>query len=113
MMIVAAREISWEYRLGWSTVAALHPSSLSIASGEFVAILGPSGSGKSTLMNIIGLLDRPSAGGYHLNGVNCAGLTDDQAAQMRNRFIGFVFQAYHLLPRQTVLANVELPMLYS
>lgn len=112
-MIVAAREISRIYRLGSSKVTALNPSSLLIRSGEFVAILGPSGSGKSTLMNIIGLLDRPSAGGYWLNGINCAGLSDDQAAQMRNRFIGFVFQAYHLLPRQTVLKNVELPLLYS
>lgn len=112
-MIVAAREISRTYRLGSSTVTALHPSSLLIRSGEFVAILGPSGSGKSTLMNIIGLLDRPSAGRYWLNGTDCAGLSDDRAAQMRNQFIGFVFQAYHLLPRQTVLKNVELPLLYS
>jgi putative ABC transport system ATP-binding protein len=112
-MIVEAREISRLYTLGSSTVTALQPSSLSIASGEFVAILGPSGSGKSTLMNIIGLLDRPSVGEYRLNGTNCAGLSDDQAAQMRNRFIGFVFQAYHLLPRQSVLKNVELPLLYS
>jgi putative ABC transport system ATP-binding protein len=111
--IIEAREISKLYALGTATVTALHPSSFSISSGEFLAILGPSGSGKSTLMNIIGLLDRPSVGQFWLNGTNCAGLGCDQAAQMRNRFVGFVFQAYHLLPRQTVLRNVELPLLYS
>jgi putative ABC transport system ATP-binding protein len=112
-MIAEAREISKLYAFGTTIVTALQPSSFSIASGEFVAILGPSGSGKSTLMNIIGLLDRPSVGQFRLNGVNCAALSDDEAAQMRNRFIGFVFQAYHLLPRQTVLKNVELPLLYA
>jgi putative ABC transport system ATP-binding protein len=112
-MIAEAREISKSYAFGATTVTALRPSSFSIASGEFLAILGPSGSGKSTLMNIIGLLDRPSVGEFRLNGVNCAALGDDEAAQMRNRFIGFVFQAYHLLPRQTVLKNVELPLLYA
>jgi putative ABC transport system ATP-binding protein len=112
-MIAEAREISKLYAFGTTNVTALQPSSFSIASGEFVAILGPSGSGKSTLMNIIGLLDRPSLGQFWLNGVNCGALSDDEAAQMRNRFIGFVFQAYHLLPRQTVLKNVELPLLYA
>ncbi|SDT37963.1 ABC transporter ATP-binding protein [Bradyrhizobium canariense] len=112
-MIAEAREISKVYSLGSTTVTALHPTSFSIASGEFLAILGPSGSGKSTLMNIIGLLDRPSVGQFYLNGVNCGGLSDDQAAQTRNRFVGFVFQAYHLLPRQTVLKNVELPLMYA
>lgn len=112
-MIAEARKISKLYVLGSTTVTALQPSSFSIASGEFLAILGPSGSGKSTLMNIIGLLDRPSSGQLWLNGTDCARLSDDEAAQMRNRFIGFVFQAYHLLPRQTVLKNVELPLLYA
>jgi len=111
--IVEAREISKLYAMGTTTVTALHPSSFSISSGEFLAILGPSGSGKTTLMNIIGLLDRPSVGQFWLNGTNCAGLSCDQAAHMRNRFVGFVFQAYHLLPRQTVLRNVELPLLYA
>ncbi|MBR0693046.1 ABC transporter ATP-binding protein [Bradyrhizobium lablabi] len=112
-MIAEARKIGKSYALGSTTVTALHPSSFSIASGEFIAILGPSGSGKSTLMNIIGLLDRPSVGQFRLNGTDCADLSDDKAAQMRNRFIGFVFQAYHLLPRETVLKNVELPLLYA
>jgi putative ABC transport system ATP-binding protein len=112
-MIAEAHEISKLYTLGSASVTALHPTSFSISSGEFLAILGPSGSGKSTLMNIIGLLDRPSTGQFWLNGTNCGGLSDDETAQMRNRFVGFVFQAYHLLPRQTVLKNVELPLLYA
>ena len=112
-MLIEAREISKVYKAGTATVAALRPTSLSIGAGEFIAILGPSGSGKSTLMNIVGLLDRPSTGEFLLDGHNCANLTEDQAAQMRNRLIGFVFQSYHLLPRQTILKNVELPLLYS
>jgi putative ABC transport system ATP-binding protein len=112
-MLIEARRISKSYRPDSAAVTALQPTSLQIESGEFVAILGPSGSGKSTLMNIIGLLDRPSSGQFLLDGRDCAHLTDDQAARMRNQLIGFVFQAYHLLPRQTVLSNVELPLLYS
>lgn len=112
-MLIEARRISKSYRSDSAAVTALQPTSLQIESGEFVAILGPSGSGKSTLMNIIGLLDRPSSGQFLLDGRDCAHLTEDQAARMRNQLIGFVFQAYHLLPRQTVLSNVELPLLYS
>ncbi|MBS0528934.1 MAG: ABC transporter ATP-binding protein [Proteobacteria bacterium] len=112
-MLIEAHEISRVYGVESASVAALRPTTLSIAAGEFVAILGPSGSGKSTLMNIIGLLDRPSTGTFHLNGRNCAGLTDDQAAELRNKLIGFVFQSYHLLPRQSVLQNVELPLIYA
>lgn len=112
-MLIEARNVSKSYRSETATVTALHPTSLRIAAGEFVAILGPSGSGKSTLMNIIGLLDRPSSGEFLLDGRDSAGLTEDQAAAMRNRFIGFVFQSYHLLPRQTILSNVELPLLYA
>lgn len=112
-MLIEAREISRVHKTGSATVAALRPTSLSVRAGEFLAILGPSGSGKSTLMNIIGLLDRPSTGEFLLDGRNCASLTEDEAAQMRNRLIGFVFQSYHLLPRQTILRNVELPLLYA
>ena len=112
-MLIEARRISKSYRSDSVAVTALQPTSLQIESGEFVAILGPSGSGKSTLMNIIGLLDRPSSGQFLLDGRDCAHLTDDRAARMRNQLIGFVFQAYHLLPRQTILSNVELPLLYS
>lgn len=112
-MLIDARRISKSYRSDSAAVVALHPTSLRISAGEFVAILGPSGSGKSTLMNIMGLLDRPSSGQFLLEGRDSADLTDDQAAEMRNRMIGFVFQSYHLLPRQTVLSNVELPLLYA
>lgn len=101
------------YRKGAGTVQALAGVSLTIARGDFVAVVGPSGSGKSTLMNIIGLLDRPDAGVYRLDGVDGAALAPDQRAGMRNERIGFVFQAFHLLPNTTAVANVELPLIYS
>jgi len=94
-------------------VVALDRVSLTIARGEMVAILGPSGSGKSTLMNVIGLLDRPDSGDYFLDGSAVQRLPDDELARLRNRFLGFVFQAYHLLPRTTALENVQLPLLYA
>ena len=95
------------------TVDALLDVSLEIEDGEFVAIVGSSGSGKSTLMNILGLLDVPSAGSYRLNGHEAAGLSPAAQAQWRNKRIGFVFQTFHLLPRTSALENVELPLLYS
>ncbi|HBT49539.1 MAG: ABC-type transport system in lipoprotein release, ATPase component [Caldanaerobacter subterraneus] len=101
------------YSLGKVQVEALKGVSLKIDKGEYVAIVGPSGSGKSTLMNIIGLLDRPTAGSYKLNGVEVSTLSDDQLAYLRNRQIGFVFQSFNLLHRLNALANVELPMLYA
>ncbi len=94
-------------------VLALDRVSLRIKRGEMVAILGPSGSGKSTLMNVIGLLDRPDSGEYLLDGSAVQKLPDDELARLRNRFLGFVFQAYHLLPRTTALENVQLPLLYG
>ncbi len=94
-------------------VRALDDVSFRIERGEFVAIVGTSGSGKSTLMNVLGLLDRPSEGRYLLDGQDVAGLGINDQARLRNQRIGFVFQAFHLLPRTSALENVELPLLYS
>jgi putative ABC transport system ATP-binding protein len=112
--MIELKDISKTYRKpGEPEVKALDGLSLTIGAGEFVAILGPSGSGKSTLMNVIGLLDRPAAGEYRLEGKSTASLSGRELAAIRNRVIGFVFQAYHLLPRTTAIENVQLPMLYS
>jgi putative ABC transport system ATP-binding protein len=100
-------------RPGGQPVRALDDVSLRIDRGEFVAIVGASGSGKSTLMNVLGLLDQPSEGRYLLDGRDVAGLGVDELARLRNQKIGFVFQAFHLLPRTSALENVELPLLYS
>lgn len=100
------------YTLDGTQVMALAGVSFQIGKGSYTALMGPSGSGKSTLMNILGLLDTPTSGEYHLNGVNVAGLPDDSLAQIRNREIGFVFQSHNLLPRNTVLENVCLPLYY-
>lgn len=100
------------YKMGDIEVHALRGVDVKINKGEFVAIMGPSGSGKSTLMNMIGCLDTPTAGRYALDGIEVASLNDNQLSSVRARKLGFVFQQYMLLPRQTALANVEMPMVY-
>ena len=100
------------YTMGEFEVHALRGVNVTINSGEFVAIMGPSGSGKSTLMNMIGCLDTPTAGRYQLDGIEVASLDDNNLSAVRARKLGFVFQQYMLLPRQTALANVEMPMVY-
>ena len=99
--------------MGRSFIDALHCVDLNIVAGEYVAIRGQSGSGKSTLMNIIGCLDRPTAGEYWLNGDRVSTMSDKQLARVRNLEIGFVFQTFNLLPRMSALANVEVPLIYS
>lgn len=99
--------------MGEVEVRALDGVNIQIERGSIVSIMGPSGSGKSTLMNLLGCLDRPSEGDYILDDVNVANMNDDQLASVRNRKVGFVFQSFNLLPRQSALANVELPMRYA
>jgi putative ABC transport system ATP-binding protein len=111
--MISLEDITKTYHLGAIDVPVLKHVDLSIALGEYVAIMGTSGSGKSTLMNIIGCLDRPSSGQYFLAGTNLTTLNDDELADIRNQYIGFVFQQFNLLPRLTSLANVMLPMIYA
>jgi putative ABC transport system ATP-binding protein len=101
------------YGEGDARLHVLHGIDLSVAEGEFVAIVGQSGSGKSTLLNILGCLDRPSEGAYVLDGEDTARLDDDRLSEVRNRSIGFVFQSFQLVPQLTVLENVEVPMFYA
>ncbi|MFZ8836135.1 MAG: ABC transporter ATP-binding protein [Flavobacteriales bacterium] len=101
------------YQIGTQEVHALDGLDLRIDQNEYVALMGPSGSGKSTLMNVLGCLDSPTSGSYHLNGQNVARLDENALAEIRNREIGFVFQTFNLLPRYSALENVALPLIYA
>jgi putative ABC transport system ATP-binding protein len=111
--ILEIRELKREFQMGSEIVRALKGISFTVQAGEFVTIMGSSGSGKTTLLNILGCLDKPSIGDYLLDGVDIKKLSRDELAQLRNHKIGFVFQAYNLLPRTSALENVELPLLYN
>ena len=110
--IVAVRNLSKIYRPGQTEVPALRGISLDVYPGEFVAVVGPSGCGKTTFMNIIGCMDRPTSGDYRLSGIPISDMTANQLADIRNRRLGFIFQNFNLLPRETALENVMLPLMY-
>jgi putative ABC transport system ATP-binding protein len=111
--MIDIREITKVYRMGSTEVHALRGVDLQVEKGDFISVVGPSGSGKSTLMNIVGCLDTPTAGTYRLDGTLVSEMRDDALASIRNRKIGFVFQTFNLLPRQSALDNVCLPLLYA
>ena len=111
--IIEIKNLWKTYKMGFQEIHALNDLSLDIFPNEYVAIMGPSGSGKSTLMNVLGCLDTPTAGDYFLNETNVSGMTDADLAEVRNKEIGFVFQTFNLLSRQTALDNVALPLVYA
>lgn len=111
--LIRLKEIYKIYQMGDETVHATDGITLDIYRGEFVAIVGKSGSGKSTLMNIIGALDVPTKGNYYIDGHDTSSMTDNELADIRNRMIGFIFQQYNLLPKLSIIENVELPLLYQ
>jgi putative ABC transport system ATP-binding protein len=112
-MLIQAHQLRKSYRMGLAEVEALRGVDLEVAHGEFVAIVGASGSGKSTLLHLLGCLDRPSGGWYRLDGTAVEALSDTELSRVRNQRIGFVFQTFNLIPQHDVLANVELPLIYS
>lgn len=112
-MLIELEKVTKAYHSGEVKVEALRGISLSIEAGEFMAVVGASGSGKTTLLDIWGCLSRPTSGSYRFAGREVSGLDDEELARIRNHSIGFVFQIFHLLPRQTALANVELPLFYA
>ena len=111
-MLIKLEDIRRYYTVGTEVVHALNGVSFEVPKGEWVAIIGQSGSGKSTLMNVLGCLDTPTAGRYWLNGKDVSGMSDNELADIRNQEIGFIFQTFQLLPRETALGNVELPLIY-
>ena len=113
MTILKMTDICKDYIQGKEPVRVLKNVNLEVKQGEYLAIMGPSGSGKTTLMNLIGCLDVPTSGSYELDGKDLKDLTDDELADIRNRYIGFVFQSFHLLPKMDALDNVALPLLYA
>ena len=112
-MIIKTENLTKDYETGTQVVSALKGINLSVEKGEFLSIMGPSGSGKTTLMNIIGCLDSPTNGSYYLNNKSVSKLDDDELAKIRNEEIGFVFQSFHLLARNTAFDNVMLPLKYA
>ena len=113
MTILKLTDICKDYQQGKEPVRVLKNVNLTVEQGEYLAIMGPSGSGKTTLMNLIGCLDVPTSGSYELDGKDLKDLSDDDLADIRNRYIGFVFQSFHLLPKMDALDNVALPLLYA
>jgi ABC-type lipoprotein export system ATPase subunit len=111
--VIALRDVHKHYAAGGQDVHALRGIDLEIAAGEFVAVMGPSGSGKTTLLEILGCLSRPSSGSYELQGTALAAIGEEELARVRGSTIGFIFQAFNLLPRLTLVENVELPLLYQ
>ena len=113
MNIIEVKNLKKAYYDGETATVALSGVNMNVRKGEFVAIMGPSGSGKSTLLHVLGLLDEPTGGSYHFEGKNISSYTGNELASLRNKKLGFVFQAFNLLPRTSVLENVKLPLVYS